>query len=130
MHTPWGEAQTIDIIAERIFEVTTASHGGIMLDEKRRAAMLAYMRNASFAGPSAYEEDCDWCMPALVFEKEFRAFYKHKNIKEIDGIFTLVKNTLRLWHPDVCEAFFGVILKPGESAKRDKQQFNRGNTNN
>ncbi|HXW72592.1 MAG TPA: hypothetical protein VEK34_14390 [Methylocella sp.] len=76
-----------------------------MLDEKRSAAKPVFMRGASFAGPSAYEEDCDWCMPALVFEKEFRAFHERQSIKQIEDTFAGGKDALRMWHLVVYEAF-------------------------
>jgi hypothetical protein len=130
MHTPWGDAQTIDAVGDGILDVTTASHGGIILDEKSTAAMPACMRSASFAGPSAYEEDCDWCMPALVFEQKFRAFYEGQRRSNIDAIFTRAKDMLRNCLPEVYEAFYSVTLKPGESSKRDEQQFYERNKNN
>jgi hypothetical protein len=130
MHTPWGRAQHTETVAQGISVVSTAGHGGILLDSARTAAMPAYMRSASFAGPSAYEEDCDWCMPALVFEGEFRAFYERQRGSNIGAIFTRAKDMLRNCLPEVFEAFYSVTLQPGESSKRDEQQFYERNKNN
>jgi hypothetical protein len=51
MNTPWGFAQHTERVADGIDIVSTASHGGIMLDPSRIAAMPAYMSNASACPP-------------------------------------------------------------------------------
>jgi hypothetical protein len=131
VHTPWGLAQTIDTIANGIQSVTTASHGGILLDPERTAAIPPYMASATFTGNrSAYEEDSDWCMPVLVFEADFRAFYVKKGRTNLDAIFHSAKAILQNSHPRAFEQFYGVTLKPGESHKRDEQQFYIDNKDN
>lgn len=133
MYTPWGESQTIETVADGILSVTTASHGGFLLDKRRTAAMPAYMTMTTWTGNySAYEEDCDWCMPVLVFEPEFRTYYQQRaeGRDRLESIFKSAKDTLRHWHPDTYENFFNTILKPGESHVRDKKQFYRDNENN
>jgi hypothetical protein len=131
MDTPWGSAQSVDIIADGIVWVTTASHGGALLDPGRTAAMPAFMAGKPWCGnSSSYEEDCEWCMPALFFEQEFRAFYLQRGRTDIEQIITSAKNTLRHWHPEAYEAFYDVTLKPGESHRRDKQQFIIDNKDN
>ena len=119
--TPWGVAQHIEHVADGIDIVSTASHGGIMLDPSRVAAMPAYMSNASHAGPSAYEEDCDWCMPVLIFENEFRAYYTRTKRPDIGAVFTSAKASLRNWRPAIYEQFYGVALKPEESYSNSRQ---------
>ena len=83
-----------------------------MLDPSRIAAMPAYMSNASHAGPSAYEEDCDWCMPVLIFENEFLAYYTRTKHPDIGAVFTSAEASLRNWRPAIYEQFYGVALKP------------------
>lgn len=123
IETPWGKSQTIDLVAEGILIVTTASHGGILLSPDRAAAMPGYMKRPLFAELFApYEEDCDWCMPVLIFEAEFRAYYAAQSINADDAIRD-AQTTFRHWHPDAYETFHGVTLKPGESYIRDKQRF-------
>lgn len=76
MDTPWGKADSVELIADGIYTVSTPSHGGILLLPERLAAMPNYMRRPLFLDLyAAYEEDCDWCMPVIIFEKEFRAYY-------------------------------------------------------
>jgi hypothetical protein len=128
--TPWGAAQHIEHVADGIDIVSTASHGGIMLDPNRVAAMPAYMSNASHAGPSAYEEDHDWCMPVLIFENEFRTYYTKTKHPDIAAVFTSAKASLRNWRPAVYEQFYGGALKPEESYTRAKKQFYEENKNN
>ncbi|MGO9233739.1 MAG: DUF7007 domain-containing protein [Methylocella sp.] len=128
--TPWGAAQHIEHVADGIDIVSTASHGGIMLDPNRVAAMPAYMSNASHAGPSAYEEDHDWCMPVLIFENEVRTYYTKTKHPDIAAVFTSAKASLRNWRPAVYEQFYGVALKPEESYTGAKKQFYEENKNN
>lgn len=127
IETPWGKSQTIDLVAEGILIVTTASHGGILLSPNRAAAMPGYMKRPLFAELFApYEEDCDWCMPVLIFEAEFRAYYAARSI-EADDALRDAHTTFRHWHPDAYEVFHGVTLQPGESHKRDEQRFYAAN---
>jgi hypothetical protein len=130
MQTPWGIAQTIEEIAKGIINVSTASHDGIILTETRIAAMPDYMKNSTFTrNPSAYEEDCDWCMPVLVFEKEFREYYARTRRSNIEFIFDTAKATLRNNQPAAYEKYYGVTLLPGESHARDREAFLAENAN-
>jgi hypothetical protein len=130
MQTPWGIAQIIEEVAEGILGVSTASHGGIILDETRTAAMPDYMKSSTFTRtPSAYEEDCDWCMPALVFESEFREFYARTKHPDVEFIFEAAKKTLRHCHPAAYEKYYGITLLPGESQARDRDIFLTENAN-
>lgn len=130
IETPWGKAQTIDRVTDGILIVSTASHGGILLTPERLATMPNDMRRPLYLERYApFEEDCDWCMPVLVFEAEFRAFYTKEGIKMADEIFSAAKQTLKHWHPDIYEAFYSVTLGPGESRQRDEQIFYAKNKN-
>lgn len=99
METPWGTAQTEKEYAQGIVWVETASHGGFWVDTDAEASMPSYMRLGGW-----YEEDCDWSIvvtmwPHLFGEKERAAACK----------------TLRNWHPEIYERFYGVTLQPEES---------------
>lgn len=96
-HTPWGAAQTADTIAEGITHVTTASHGGIHLSPDRNALVPDYMKLGTFQRQGAegwYEEDCDWCIPAIIFENEFRT---HAGFSGRDCI-AMARDTFKNWH--------------------------------
>jgi len=123
MDTPWGRAEEVVEIASGILSVITLSHGGIILDATRTAAMPIYMSNNTFTkNPSTYEEDCDWAMPALVFETEFTNYW---SIQHMDVASLLRDAKLALCHcqPEAYEQFYGLTLMPGQSSKRDRQTF-------
>jgi len=68
-----------------------------------------------------YEEDCDWCIPFVVFENELKNHADDcvgKTIRE-----GMHMKTFRAWHPDSYEQFTGIAVKPGESVIRDEQIF-------
>lgn len=64
-------------------------------------------------GPAWFEEDCDWSIVVVVFNPRFAAeFYK----AGID--YAQAFNTLKNWHPDAFERFFGCKLTAADSFKR------------
>ena len=58
MHTPWGPPQEIKELAEGVWRVSTASHGGLKLSRERWAELPAAVREAMFT-PTFAEEDCE-----------------------------------------------------------------------
>ena len=69
--TPWGPAQTVVEIAPGITAVTTAGHGGIHLDAEHAAKVKSAIVESSFLRQAQwFEEDCDWCIPYVLFEHE------------------------------------------------------------
>ena len=58
MHTPWGPPQDIEELAEGVWRVSTASHGGLKLSGERWAELPAEVRAAMFT-PRFAEEDCE-----------------------------------------------------------------------
>lgn len=111
-HSPWGRVQHATKIADGIYSVSTAGHGGIWLSRERAAIIPDYISAATFggSGPTWFEEDSDWALTVLVFEKEWQA-YDAPAVEQ-------AKASARNWHPDVYEKFYGVMLSPGESYKR------------
>lgn len=70
--TPWGHPDTVKEIAPGITFYSTPSHGGYHLSPARIASMPKPLRDFQpFAGPSWYEEDCDWSIVALAFPQFF-----------------------------------------------------------
>lgn len=118
-YSPWGAIQTIKTICPGIWSVTTASHGGIILDAAHQALMPDYMRARNFLGADSrcYEEDCSWCLPVLVFRSEFREWQKADLIERAEewakllqtgylkelptDIVTQAENHCRLWYREV-----------------------------
>ena len=58
MHTPWGPPQDIEVLAEGVWRVSTAGHGGLKLSRERWAEIPAAVRDAMFT-PTFAEEDCE-----------------------------------------------------------------------
>ena len=77
LSTPWGSAQTIKTLAPGILLVSTASHGGLMLDS---AALLDLPEQLRAVGETygewrCFEEDCA-C--GLVYEARIDLYREHK----------------------------------------------------
>lgn len=88
MYTPWGESQTIEIIAPGVRWVTTASHGGLMIAVNIAARDLTVsalqVAHPGVCGPYIYfEEDCSYAV----------AFFEHPEWKR-----TLERLALDSWH--------------------------------
>lgn len=63
MLTPWGKADSVRKICEGVVEVSTPSHGGILVGKATARKLLS--EKAQKIGREwnqylAYEEDCDW----------------------------------------------------------------------
>lgn len=67
-YSPWGKVDRVTTIADGIYSVGTASHGGIKLDRRRNASVPACVR----APGGWYEEDCEWCWVALALPNYFK----------------------------------------------------------
>lgn len=71
--SPWGQVQHSKCLADGIWSVSTASHGGIWLSEDRLRELDEIMPEAypTFVGDARwFEEDCDWCIPVIAFHLE------------------------------------------------------------
>ena len=58
MHTPWGPPQEIEELAEGVWRVSTASHGGLKLSRERWSELPAAVRRTMLT-PAFAEEDCE-----------------------------------------------------------------------
>ncbi len=58
IHTPWGWSQDIEELAEGIWRVETAGHGGLKLSRERWYSLPDRVRDA-FLNPTFAEEDCE-----------------------------------------------------------------------
>lgn len=62
----WGEVETCRTIANGIYEVTTARHGGVMISTELAPHVLSYeaiRKGVRDGGYYCYEEDCDASLP-------------------------------------------------------------------
>ena len=58
MHTPWGYPQDIEELAEGIWRVSTAGHGGLKLSRERWEELPDVVRD-TMLNPTFAEEDCE-----------------------------------------------------------------------
>ena len=72
--TPWGEAQSGEVLADGIYSYSTASHGGIWLSAERQQQIAPLNAKNFLNSLQWWEEDCDWAIPYLFFNTEIRAF--------------------------------------------------------
>jgi hypothetical protein len=61
MNTPWGYADQIDTLADGVLEVSTPSHGGILVHNRHRHYFPQGLKlfAGRFGEYLAFEEDCD-----------------------------------------------------------------------
>lgn len=95
-HSPWGACQTADEPISGVWHVTTASHGGYIINPERNLQIPEDARN----GGGVYEEDNDWAIVGWVFRTELLAK---------DAAFPIVraKEILFHWHPDIYQSLTG-----------------------
>ncbi|EJB07099.1 hypothetical protein Rleg9DRAFT_6080 [Rhizobium leguminosarum bv. trifolii WSM597] len=108
--TPWGMAQVSRQFADCVVLHSTASHGGLHLDENANTTVHTLYRNEN----GFYEEDCEWAKIAHAFPHLFTNYERR-----------LADRTLRDHYPDAYERVMGVILNGDQSHMRDRQQFER-----
>ena len=58
MHPPWGYTQDITKLAEGVWRVSTAGHGGLKLSRQRWEELPDVVRD-TFLTPTFAEEDCE-----------------------------------------------------------------------
>lgn len=89
--SPWGKIQQADQIAPGIWSVICSDHGGILLSDLRQAAMPEALK----LDEPVYEEDCDWALVVLGFEKELAGAETCSA-----GFLQLAHDTAKCWHPE------------------------------
>lgn len=103
MHTPWGHADHIEKIAPGIEGVSTPGHGGIHLDAAHIKRLPAAI-GAGYSGSRAWwEEDCDWAVPFLLFEKEMLGWGCVKRMG-VEKVRTCARETLERYNPEWLKA--------------------------
>lgn len=118
--TPWGISQSVIYIAPGIRSVSTAGRGGVLISPSKNLLIPEYMRNKS----GEYEEDCEWCIPAVVFESEWRIWADSTQWTTGDRQMKSAWDSFKNWHPEAYEKFTGKILQVGESHNKDEHLLN------
>lgn len=107
VETLWGKPDTATERLPGIWDVSTPSHGGLVLSDERQAAMPESLR---LDGPS-YEKHVDWSLVVLAFEAELR----RSNDRLLDIELPLAHQTARNWRPARYAAFTGTVVEPRDS---------------
>ena len=68
---PWGKILDTKKVANGIYFISTAGHGGYLLSRERFNQMPEHLRNLSFTSNQYFEEDVSWCAVPLSFPEEF-----------------------------------------------------------
>ena len=58
IHTPWGWSHDVEELAEGVWRVSTASHGGLKLSQERWYSLPDAVRDPMLT-PTFAEEDCE-----------------------------------------------------------------------
>lgn len=105
MHTPWGKADSVHTVAQGIKEVSTPSHGGIWLDQKHQDQLPIMLTDTNFLHSLQWwEEDCDWCVPFLMFADEFRRWYEDQGEQQMyESNLASAKRIAERYHPKFYE---------------------------
>ena len=122
MRTPWGTADSAQVIAPGIGWVGTPGHGGIKLSPAVNRRMPDYMRLKG----GWYEEDCEWAMVYVAMAADLRVAGRDA---DFDGRAEQAVSTLRNYYPDAYERFFGETIPPGESYAKDERIFKARHAN-
>lgn len=104
----WGPVQSRKVLAPGIISISTASHGGILVEKQLNLLIPEYMRSPD----GAYEEDVDWSIVATVFP---HAFTKEERAR--------AKEIFRNSIPMAYELYYKEVIPPGESHAKDETAF-------
>lgn len=125
-HSPWGRIDSAYQLIDGLWNVSTASHGGIYVSPTRLQSIPGWLLSVrpNAARDAWYEEDVDWSIPVLAFKEEFEACGALPRNQATGA--QLVEQALRTVlhsHPDVYEALTGTKLGHGMSRARDERTF-------
>lgn len=113
-NSPWGSVQRYKRIADGIFSVSTASHGGFRLSPQRQAAMPPAL---ALAG-GWYEEDLEYNRVILAFPDAFKP-------DQVES----AHRTMKHWHPDAYAGWSGSPVAVGDSHVLQERQFKAEHAN-
>lgn len=130
-YSPWGEVQHCETLCAGAYQVSTASHGGIMVSmEIVNDVLSPEARKCGFqeGGYLCFEEDCDAAvalrelMDKGLFKAPVNDHFKPGEYSQV------IDRSLRSWHPEYWAAYVKgqqkpsvkdrLAGKPAHSAKR------------
>ena len=92
METPWGQADSAEILAPGITSYSTPSHGGIHLSLVRQAQLPEGIDNF-LHDLEWWEEDCDWAIPYIVFQYDIEKHGAEAHFAEtLEAAYSTVKH--------------------------------------
>jgi hypothetical protein len=122
-NSPWDQVQTCERLADGVFWVTTAGHGGLMVDAATATEELsapARQHGMKWGRFICYEEDCACSIP--FFERpDWFAALKRRELTKTDTASVL--KSVKDWEWRYYEARTRQILQPGESYQKDAFTF-------
>ena len=124
-NSPWDYTQTCERLADGVFWVTTAGHGGLMVDAATATEELsapARQHGMKWGRFICYEEDVQ-CAIAFFERPDWYATFKRRPLTEADTASTL--KTCKDWEWRYYEARTHTILAPGESYCKDEFTFHQ-----
>jgi hypothetical protein len=113
--SPWGSIQHVSIVADGIWFVETAGHGGFKLSRKRQAEMPVALRRKG----AWYEEDCEAALVVVGLPR----YFDHEKLES-------ATKTVKNWFPDVYEQLTGTIIPLSESYEKRERKFAEDNKDN
>lgn len=69
IQTPWGRAQTKELITSWLYFVSTPGHGGVKLDREHNAMIPKKYRRLG----GWYEEDCEMLIPLYFLHEKIES---------------------------------------------------------
>ena len=126
-YTPWGEVQSYTLIAKGIFDVNTASHGGVLILREYAEQLLtedARKCGFEYGRYLCFEEDC--AAPVVkrelldkgILEAPVNEFFKEGEYSEV------INGSIKRWYPEYWEAY---EKRMNESTKLRKEPKIRKN---
>lgn len=113
--TPWGPVQTFTKLADNIFQVSTAGHGGIKMVGPAQRSMPAHLKLKG----GWYEEDSEATRVVLAHPELFSSL-----------AYSAAEEGLRHMEPEIWEQHFGLKLGPQDSRKLGEIAFTEENKDN
>ena len=70
-NSPWGNVDHCETLAEGVFAVSTAGHGGFMVkaDQHKLSSQAIHYGGEKFGKFLCFEEDCAWAIAAYELRK-------------------------------------------------------------
>lgn len=90
---PWGDIQETQRIADGIYYITTASHGGYLVSGKRWDEMPEHFRKCSLTDDNWFEHDMSWCGVVLAYPDCFPPALYHIAKQLYREVYETLKST-------------------------------------